>query len=75
MNTARTMPTPTPKATPGLLRLIRTVASGMLGIRGSKSHEQDAPSLSPVQLIVIALAFMCIFVVTVVSVATVVVSK
>jgi hypothetical protein len=75
MSRADTMPEPTPPTTSGLLRVIRTVGSAMFGIRGRKSHEQDAPSLSPVQLIVTALVFMLIFVVTVVSVATYVVSK
>lgn len=59
-----------PSALSGFLRLIRTVGSAMFGIRGRRSHEQDMPSLSPLQLIVTALVFMLIFVVSVVSIAS-----
>jgi Protein of unknown function (DUF2970) len=75
MSRVDAMPNAEPTATAGLLRLIRTVASAMFGIRGRRSHEQDIPSLSPLQLIVTALAFMLIFVVTVVSIASYVVGK
>ena len=60
----------TPRPTSGLLRVIRTVASGMFGLRGRESHEEDAPSLSPVHIIVTALVFMLIFVATMVTLAT-----
>lgn len=52
-----------------LLRTIRTVAWGLLGVRGHKLHEQDAPSLSPLQILITALVFMLVFVITLVTVA------
>lgn len=52
-----------------LLRTIRTVAWGLLGVRGHKLHEQDAPSLSPLQILITALLFMLVFVLTLVTVA------
>lgn len=52
-----------------LLRTIRTVAWGLLGVRGHKLDEQDVPSLSPLQILLTALAFMLIFVLTLVTVA------
>jgi len=45
------------------------VAWGLLGIRGHKLHEQDAPSLSPLQILITALVFMLVFVLTLVTVA------
>ena len=52
-----------------LLRTIRTVAWGLLGVRGHKLHERDAPSLSPLQILITALVFMLVFVLTLVAVA------
>ncbi|MBQ0930442.1 DUF2970 domain-containing protein [Ideonella alba] len=75
MSKAPAMPKAAPPATPGFLRLIRTVGAAMFGIRGRQSHEQDMPSLSPLQLIVTALVFMLIFVVSVVSIASYVVGQ
>lgn len=69
------MPNAEPPASSGLLRLIRTVVSAMFGIRGRQSHEEDIPSVSPLQLIVTALVFMLIFVVTIVSIASFVVGQ
>lgn len=64
------MPVPNPPPSKGrLLRTIRTVAWGLLGIRGHKLHEQDAPSLSPLQILITALVFMLVFVLTLVTVA------
>jgi hypothetical protein len=64
------MPLPNPPPPKGrLLRTIRTVAWGLLGVRGHKLHEQDAPSLSPLQILVTALVFMLVFVLTLVTVA------
>ena len=64
------MPLPNPPPPKGrLLRTIRTVAWGLLGVRGHKLHEQDAPSLSPLQILITALVFMLIFVLTLVTVA------
>ena len=64
------MPLPSPPPPKGrLLRTIRTVAWGLLGIRGHKLHEQDAPSLSPLQILITALVFMLVFVLTLVTVA------
>lgn len=61
------LPTPPPKGR--LLRTIRTVAWGLLGVRGHKPPERDAPSLSPLQILVTALVFMLVFVLTLVTVA------
>ena len=64
------MPLPIPPPPTGrLLRTIRTVAWGLLGVRGHKLHEQDAPSLSPLQFLITALVFMLVFVLTLVTVA------
>ena len=64
------MPLPTSQPPTGrLLRTIRTVAWGLLGVRGHKLHEQDAPSLSPLQILITALVFMLVFVITLVAVA------
>lgn len=54
----------------GLLSTIRTVAWGLLGVRGRKLHEQDSPSLSPLRILITALIFMIVFVLTLVTVAT-----
>jgi hypothetical protein len=62
-----TRPDPPPKGR--LLRTIRIVAWGLLGVRGHKLHEQDAPSLSPLQILITALVFMLVFVLTLVTVA------
>ncbi len=64
------MPPPNPPPPEGrLLRTIRTVAWGLLGVRGHKLHERDAPSLSPLQILITALVFMLVFVLTLVTVA------
>ena len=64
------MPTPNSPSPKGrFLRTIRTVAWGLLGVRGHKLHEQDAPALSPLAILITALAFMLIFVITLVTVA------
>lgn len=63
------MPLPNPPPKGRLLRTIRTVAWGLLGVRGHKLHEQDAPSLSPLQILITALVFMLVFVLTLVTVA------
>ena len=64
------MPAPNPQSPQGkLLRTIRTVAWGLLGVRGHKLHERDAPSLSPLQILITALVFMLVFVLTLVAVA------
>jgi len=53
----------------GLFRTIRTVAWALLGIRGHKPYTHDAPPLSPLKLLITALAFMLVFVLSLVSVA------
>lgn len=58
---------PSPKDS--FLRTIRTVAWGLLGVRGHKLPEQDAPPLSPLAILITALVFMLIFVITLVTVA------
>lgn len=64
------MPTPNPPSSKGrFLRTIRTVAWGLLGVRGHKLDEHDAPSLSPLQILITALVFMLVFVLTLVTVA------
>lgn len=52
-----------------LWRTIRTVAWALLGVRGRKRHEEDAPSLSPFHIAVIALGFMLVFASTLVALA------
>lgn len=65
------MPTPSPPPPNGRLwRTIRTVAWGLLGVRGHKLQEKDAPSLSPLQILLTALVFMLLFVLTLLAVAT-----
>lgn len=57
-------------ATSGFFRTVRTVASALVGVRGRKVHEADAPSsLSPLQILITALVFMLIFVLVLVTVA------
>lgn len=66
------MPVTTPPPVPQkgrLMRTLRTVAWGLLGVRGHRLHEEDAPSLSPLQILITALAFMLVFVLTLVAVA------
>ena len=53
----------------GFFRTVRTVAAALFGVRGRKLHEQDAPSLSPLQILITALVFMLIFVLVLVAVA------
>ncbi|WP_313954257.1 DUF2970 domain-containing protein [Accumulibacter sp.] len=53
----------------GLLRTVRTVAWGLLGVRGHKPAENGAPPLSPLKILVTALVFMLVFVLVLVSVA------
>ncbi|SBT03238.1 conserved hypothetical protein [Candidatus Accumulibacter aalborgensis] len=50
-------------------RTIRTVAWGLLGVRGHKPHEHDTPALSPLQILITALVFMLVFVLVLVTVA------
>ncbi len=50
-------------------RTLRTVAWGLVGVRGHKPHEQGAPALSPLQILITALAFMLVFVLVLVTVA------
>ncbi|WP_291993660.1 DUF2970 domain-containing protein [Candidatus Accumulibacter sp. ACC003] len=65
------MPLPGPQAPKGeRFRTIRTVAWGLLGVRGHKPYGDDAPKLSPLRILFIALAFMLVFVLVLVSVAT-----
>ena len=63
------------KPTFGFGQLIRTVLSGMFGIRGRKNHEQDMPALKPIHIIATAIIFMAIFVTTIVTLATWVAGK
>ncbi len=53
----------------GLFRTIRTVAWGLLGVRGHKPYAHDAPPLSPLKILITALVFMLLFVLTLVTVA------
>ena len=64
------MPVPNPqRSKSGLLRTIRTVAWGLLGVRGHKLHEHDTPALSPFQVLITALIFMLVFVIALVTLA------
>lgn len=54
----------------GFLRTVRTVAWGLIGVRGGKPVEQDGASpLSPLKMLITALVFMLVFVLALVSVA------
>jgi len=62
------MPAPE-KTRAGFLRTVRTVAWGLLGVRGHKLSEHDTPALSPLQVLITALVFMLIFVIALVTLA------
>lgn len=61
-------PNPVP-AKSGFARTVRTVGAALFGVRGRKLHEQDASSLSPLQILLTALVFMLVFVLVLVAVA------
>ncbi len=63
------MPRPTSPPKGRLLSTLRTVAWGLFGVRGHKSSEKDGPPLSPLQILITALVFMLVFVLTLVTVA------
>ncbi len=64
------MPVPDSRAPKGeRFRTIRTVAWGLMGVRGHKPHEHDAPAMSPLHILITALAFMLVFVLVLVTVA------
>ena len=64
------MTTPAPQSSKsGFFRTLRTVGSAMIGVRGRKLHEQDAPALSPIKVLITALLFMLVFVFALVSIA------
>jgi hypothetical protein len=64
------MPAPNSQPPQGRFsRTLRTVAWGLLGVRGHKLPDQDAPSLSPLQILATALVFMLVFVLVLVTVA------
>ncbi len=48
---------------------VRTVAWALFGVRGHQPHSDDGQPLSPWKLVLTALAFMIIFVLTLVGVA------
>lgn len=50
-------------------RTIRTVAWALLGVRGHKPYGDDSPPLSPWRIFSAALAFMVVFVLSLVTVA------
>ncbi|MCF8150231.1 MAG: DUF2970 domain-containing protein [Burkholderiaceae bacterium] len=52
-----------------IIRTIRMVAWGLLGVRGHKLNEKDLPALSPLHILITALIFMLVFVLTLVAVA------
>ena len=60
-------PNTSPKGS-GFLHTVRTVAWGLLGVRGH-ALDKDAPSLSPLQILITALVFMLVFVLALVTVA------
>lgn len=68
---------PTPNSLPkraGVLRTVRIVAWGLLGV-GGRRLEEGSPSLSPLQILIAALAFMLVFVLALVTVAITVSSR
>lgn len=54
-------------------RALRTVGSAMFGVRGSKRHEEDASALSPVALVAVALVCVVLFVVGLITLASMIV--
>lgn len=52
------------------LRVIRTVASALFGVRGKALHERDSKGLSPLHVLAVAIAFMIMFVATLVTLAS-----
>lgn len=63
------MPVNPKPPTAGLFRTIRTVAWALMGIRGHRPYEHDAPPLSPLKILIIALVFMLVFVLALLTVA------
>jgi len=47
----------------------------MVGIRGRNNHERDAVSLKPLHIVITAMVLMVIFVLAIVTIATMVVGK
>lgn len=58
-----------------LPEVLRTVLSGFFGVRRHSAHEQDTRHISPVHIIVVAVALVAIFIVTLVSIAHLVTSR
>ena len=62
-----------PSSSSTLGRALRTVGSAMFGVRGSKRHEEDAAALSPVALVAVALVCVMLFVLGLITLASMIV--
>lgn len=58
-----------------LFEVLRTVLSGFFGVRRRSAHEQDTRHVSPVHIIVVAVALVAVFIVTLVAIAHIVTSR
>jgi len=65
---------PQPSKGPSLLDVAKTVLSAFLGVRRRSGHEQATARIRPAQLIVVAIVFALLFVLTIVAVVHLVVS-
>lgn len=51
----------------GPLQVLRTVLSGLFGVRHSRMHEEDAAGLRPIQVIVAGIIVVAAFVLAIVT--------
>jgi hypothetical protein len=51
----------------GPLQVLRTVLSGLFGVRHSRTHEEDAAGLRPIQVIVAGVVVVAAFVLAIVT--------
>lgn len=59
---------------PGILKVMRSVAAGALGVQSNKRHEEDFANHSPWPYIIGGLLFTALFIVTLIVVVQVVLS-
>ncbi len=53
----------------GILATLKTVLTGMLGVRGKVAHESESASLNPLHVIIAAVVVAVLFVLTLVAIA------
>lgn len=51
----------------GPLQVLRTVLSGLFGVRRSRTHEEDAAGLRPIQIVVAGVIVVAVFVLAIVT--------